>query len=81
MMGPAHHDPAITPERGVSWCMQVPGTMDQVLLEWDGGKSMVLARVRDGLGCWLCNAEVHRKLASNPESTWYRQIHDGEPTS
>ncbi len=45
--------------------MQVPVTMDQVALKWDGGHSVLLTRVQDGKGCWLCRKEVHRKLGSS----------------
>ncbi len=59
--------------------MQVPATMDQVLLEWDGACSEVLARIRDAAGCWLCSREVNKKLCSNvPKRTWNNRIKAGE---
>ena len=59
--------------------MQVPGNVDQVLLEWGGGESLVLARITDAEGCWLCSAELHRKLgSSNSLSYWYHFVKKGE---
>ena len=62
------------------WRMQVPAAMDQVLLEWDGGGPKLLARVRDGAGCWLCAKEVHTKLCSNflSSAAWYQRYNRGE---
>ena len=58
--------------------MQVPVTMDQVLLQWDGGKSVVLARIRDAEGCWLCSIEVHRKLVTSISAgSWANHIDRG----
>ena len=62
--------------------MQVPVTMDQVLLEWNGGHSVVLARVRGGKGCWLCRVQVHRQLGSSITiGAWTQNIKRGEHTS
>ncbi len=59
--------------------MQVPATMDQVLLVWDGGRSEVLARVRDAEGCWLCSREVNKKLGGDAvRSTWNHRVRRGE---
>ena len=59
--------------------MQVPGIVDQVLLEWNGGDSVVLARVKDAEGCWLCGAELYRKLGSSAALwKWYHFIKKGE---
>ena len=46
-------------------CMQVPIRMDQVLLEWEGGDTVVLARFQDMEGSWLCYREMHRKLEAS----------------
>ena len=52
--------------------MQAPATMDQVLLDGGGGTSVLLARIRDADGCWLCGIEVYRKLGNSvPQSTWH----------
>ena len=62
--------------------MQVPVTMDQVLLDGGGGNSVLLARIKDGDGCWLCLREVYRKLCNSmPESTWHQYTHSGEHAS
>ena len=46
--------------------MQVPVTMDQVLLAWDGGESVLLTRIKDDEGSvWLCFKEVQSKLSSS----------------
>ena len=59
--------------------MQVPVTMDQVLLEWEGGSPVLLARVRDAEECWLCLREVYSKLCSSVNiQTWYTRIERGE---
>ena len=39
--------------------------MEQVLLEWEGGNSAVLARIKDVAGYWLCSREVNIKVAGN----------------
>lgn len=55
--------------------------MDQVLLEWGGGDSVLLARIRDVEGCWLSGKEVYRKLCpSTPRSTWQKHTHGGKHT-
>ena len=56
--------------------------MDQVLLEWDAGNTLVLARVRDAEGCWLCSREVHIKLGGGmPLSTWRQHTLGGKDMS
>ena len=54
--------------------------MDQVLLQWDGGHSVLLARVRDAEGCtWLCSKDVYRKLGSSISyKSWAHVINCGE---
>ena len=60
----------------------MPVTMDQVMLEWNGGKSSVLlARVRDTAGTWLCSKEVYRNLGSKlAVETWDHHIKRREYT-
>ena len=53
-------------------CMQAPVTMDRVVLERDGGDPVVLARIRDVEGCWLCSPEVYRKLGSSVAKEMWR---------
>ena len=66
------------PPRLALWRMQVPVTMDQVLLDGGGGSSVLLARIRDADGCWLCFREVYTKLSNGmPESTWKQYTHGG----
>ena len=60
--------------------MQEPVTMDQVLLRWEGGGSMLLARVRDTAGCWLCNQEVHSKAGSSTSMQAWHKYRCGEHT-
>ena len=56
--------------------------MDQVLLEWGGGESMVLARFRDAGGCWLSTREMYTKLGSKMSlASWHTYTHSGEHTS
>ena len=63
-------------------CVQTPVTMDEVLLVWQRGNSVRLARIEDGEGSWLCSSEVHRKLgSSSTEQSWSEHIQDGERTS
>ena len=52
------------------------------MLEWDGEKSSVLlARVRDVGGTWLCSKEVYRKLGgSMTVDAWDHRIKRGEHT-
>ena len=55
--------------------MQTPVIMDQVLLEWNGGHSVLLARVRDAEGFWVCSKEVYWKLASSsPIHSWDNHV-------
>ncbi len=64
------------------WCMQVPATMDLVLLEWGGGESVVLARFGDVHGVfWLSYREVYKKLGGIAEDTWHKYTRAGEHTS
>lgn len=58
-------------------CMQAPVAMEQVLLAWEGGESVLLARIKDAQGSWLCFEEVRSKLVSSV-SDWARHIGDGE---
>ena len=41
---------------------QAPITIDQVVLEWGGVSTVLLARITGQEGPWLCLQEVHRKL-------------------
>ena len=62
--------------------LQAPVSMDQVLLQWEGGNGVQLARVRDGEGCWLGRQEVHTKLESSITiDAWNHHINGGEHTS
>jgi hypothetical protein len=62
--------------------MQVSVTMDQVLVDGGGGNSVLLARIRDADGCWLCLREVYRKLSNGmPESTWQQYTYGGKHAS
>ena len=57
----------------------MPGIVDQVLLEWGGGESLLLARVTDAEECWLCSHEVHRKLGSSGTlSCWHHFLRKGK---
>ena len=40
--------------------MQV-SVQGQVLLPSEEGKPVLLARIRDSQGCWLCHLQLHRK--------------------
>ena len=61
-------------------CMQAPIIMDQVLLAWDGGEAVLLARIRDGEGSWACYKEMQSKLGSSVPA-WHRKTQDGEHRS
>ena len=37
--------------------------MDQVLLAWGGETSVLLSRITDADGCWLCLREINRKIS------------------
>lgn len=58
--------------------IQAPGIMDQVLLEWEVGHSVVLARIKVGEGCWLCSREVYNKLGSSVQMQTWRKYIQGE---
>ena len=61
------------------WCTQAPITMDHVLLEWGGGNTVLLARIKDIQGCWLCSTELRRKLCSSvARQTWFDRIKKGQ---
>ena len=62
-------------------CMQVPAQMHQVLLEWEGGNRVLLVRVTDAEGVWLCQKEVHSKMGSSiSRQAWHKHCQDGEHT-
>ena len=46
--------------------------MDQVLLDGGGGRTVVLARIRDARGCWLC-------LRQAPNSGPHQRSHRTDP--
>lgn len=51
----------------------------RVLLDWGGGNAVLLARMRDEEGCWLCSHEVHTKLGSSSTTTcWHHCITAGK---
>jgi hypothetical protein len=64
-------------------CTQVPGCLEQVLLEWEGGNAVVLARIKDAAGDWLlCSSEVYNKLARSIErKSWDGYIRGGRRAS